>query len=280
MMEPQVSVVLPVFGDHRSARVLPLVCRAWLAQDVPVEIVIGVGYGTPAPPAVDDDRVRMVFAGPGPTATGRLRNLAVAATRAPSLYLSDADVVPLGSGFLTRALQVADGEVLIQPWMYRLVDRADPPDPLTMQSPGRGRACYVYAEDDGRLVPVGNESFDRGGGAHMFVTPPPEAFMDVDTGWQPTPYHWGGALVGRKLFDSVGGYHTAYEGWGCEDDDLIAKLHGRARVLRGWRVARELTCVHYEHTRSHTAVTFPSNQVMLNARLAAGAEVMIAEDLA
>lgn len=274
------SVVLPVFGDHRSARVLPLVCRAWLGQDVPVEIVIAVGHGTPAPAAVTDDRVRMVFAGPGPTATGRLRNLAVSATRAPALYLSDADVVPIGAGFLSRALDLAADQAVIQPWMYRLVDRAEPPDPLRMTPPGRGRVCYVYADSGGRLTPVGGESFDWGGREYMFVAPPPEAFTDVHTGWRPAPYHWGGALVDRKLFDAVGGYCTRYEGWGCEDDDLIAKLDARTRVLRAWRGARELTCLHYEHPRSHTAATFPANHAIMAERLAAGGEAMIAEDLA
>jgi hypothetical protein len=60
----------------------------------------------------------------------------------------------------------------------------------------------------------------------------------------------------------------------------IAKLDSRARVLRAWRVARELTCLHFEHPRTHTAVSFPGNHAILDERRSAGAEAMIAEDLA
>ena len=97
------------------------------------------------------------------------------------------------------------------------------------------------------------------------------------TPWRPPPYHWGGILVERKLFDNVGGYCTRYSGWGCEDDDLIAKLKGRIPVLRAWRGARGLACLHFEHSRAR-AVTLPANQAILAQRLADGIDAMIAED--
>src|SRR5215217_868764 len=113
MSEPRVSVVVPLFGDHQAARALPAVCRAWLSQDVPCEIVIAVGPGTPAPDLGGDPRIRFVSAVDGPSAPGPLRNVAAAAASAPTLYLGDADIVPLGTGFLAQAMDLAAEQVVI-----------------------------------------------------------------------------------------------------------------------------------------------------------------------
>ncbi|MFC7760431.1 hypothetical protein ACFQY4_22200 [Catellatospora bangladeshensis] len=134
MLEPRVSVVLPLFGDHRATQVLPRVCRAWLAQDVPCEIVIGVGPDTEVPD-LPDDRIRLVFADQGPSAAGPLRNLAAAAARGSTFYLGDADIVPLGTDYLTRALELGRDRVVIQPWLYRLVDRSGTRDDLVLENP-------------------------------------------------------------------------------------------------------------------------------------------------
>ncbi|WP_203744020.1 galactosyltransferase-related protein [Catellatospora bangladeshensis] len=278
MLEPRVSVVLPLFGDHRATQVLPRVCRAWLAQDVPCEIVIGVGPDTEVPD-LPDDRIRLVFADQGPSAAGPLRNLAAAAARGSTFYLGDADIVPLGTDYLTRALELGRDRVVIQPWLYRLVDRSGTRDDLVLENPRFGRVCHVDAGPDGRLQPVGPERFLWQGRDCMIVEPPPGVGWNVREGspWFPPPYHWGGFLVERKLFDDVGGYCTIYSGWGCEDDDLIAKLEGRIEVMRAWRAARGLACLHFEHSRTHT-VTLPANQEILARRLDRGVDAMIAED--
>jgi hypothetical protein len=85
-------------------------------------------------------------------------------------------------------------------------------------------------------------------------------------------------LLERTTFDAVGGYCTRYTGWGGEDDDIIAKLEGHFPVVRAWRVARRLTCLHFEHSRSHTSANIGANQEILAERRAAGAAAMIAED--
>jgi hypothetical protein len=289
MIEPQVSVVLPLFGDHHAVDTLPAVCRAWLAQRVPCEVVVGVGPGTPvraieAGTAEMDGRVRIVAVDSGSVSAGPLRNLAAEASRAPVLYLGDADVAPLGEDFLERALAIREDGAVIQPWMYRLVNSADLTDVPRFQPPGRGRFCHVSGDRDGRLTPVGGEQFTWLGPDMMVVEPPPGAGWAQADGatWRPPPYHWGGMLMDRKTFEDVGRYCTRYGGWGCEDDDLIVKLEGRTRVLRAWRAARRLTCLHFEHPRGHTSNDLAANRVnrkILAERLAAGAEAMIEEDL-
>jgi hypothetical protein len=282
MRVPEVSVVLPLFGDHRAVRSLPTVCRAWLEQDVPCEVVIAVAPGTTVPPL--DGGVRVVPADAAPAAPlsaapGPLRNIAAAAARAPVLYLGDADIVPLGRDYLARALTFS-GRVLIQPWMYRLVNPDDLPDGVAPRPPGRGQVCHVSVDADGQLTAVGPERFTWLNPEIMVVEPPPGfGWRNEDgTPWRAFPFHWGGILLDRATFDAVGGYCTRYVGWGCEDDDLIAKLGARAPVLRGWRVARRLTCLHLEHPRTHTAGSIRANQAMLAERLASGVEAMVSED--
>ncbi len=284
MSLPGVSVVLPLFGDHRAAQALPAVCRAWLAQEPPCEVVVAVAAGTTVPVLGDgtaDGRVRVVPAAAGPAAPGPLRNLAVAAARAPVLYLGDADIVPLGRDFLGRLLALREDRVVIQPWMYRLVNPREAPDGSLSPPPGRARTCHVSVAADGRLTPVDGERFTWLGPDLMVVEPPSGVgWRNTDgTTWRPFPFHWGGILVDRTAFDAVGGYCARYVGWGCEDDDLIAKLEGRFPVVRAWRVFRGLACLHFEHPPSHTSASAPTNRAILAERLAAGVDAMIDEDL-
>ena len=286
MSEPLVSVVLPLFGDHRAVVSLPAVCRSWLRQGVPCEVVVAVTEGTQVPDlgdAVQDGRVRIVPAARGSISPGPLRNLAAAQSRAPVLYLGDGDIAPLGADFLDRALSVLDERALIQPWMYRLVNAADALTAPPFDPPAGDRACHVTASPDGVLTAVGGERFTSinpdlvvvdSTQADSWLTPDGEP-------WRPVPFHWGGALVRRTTFDAVGGYSARYVGWGGEDDDLIAKLEGRFGVVRAWKDAPQLSCLHFEHPRVHTvAVNVDGNRAILAQRLAAGADAMIAEDLA
>ena len=283
MPVPQVSVILPLFGDHRAVQSLPTVCRAWLGQDVTCDVVVAVAAGTVVPPLgdrADGDRVRIVPAGAGSASPGLLRNLAAAASRAPVLYLGDADIVPLGPDYLRRALEFRQDRVVIQPWMYRLVNPAAATAAPPLEPPGRGQFCHVSLDADGRLTPVGAERFTWLNPEIMVVEPPPGFGLRGEDGtpWRAFPFHWGGFLLERATFDAVGGYCTRYVGWGCEDDDLIAKLEGRAQVVRAWRVARRLTCLHFEHSRAHTAASIRTNQAILAERRAAGVDAMIEED--
>jgi|HubBroStandDraft_1064217.scaffolds.fasta_scaffold00881_16 hypothetical protein len=279
-----VSVILPLFGDHRAAQALPAVCAAWLKQDVPCEVVVAVAEGTKVPPLGDgaaDGRIRVVPADRDSTSPGPLRNLAVRAARAPVLYLSDGDVAPLGADFAWQVLALLDDRAVIQPWMYRLVNPAELATGPPFERSARGRVCHVCADPLGRLAPVGRERFTWLGPELMMVEPPDGTGWRNEDGtpWRAFPFHWGGIGVRRATFEAVGRYCTRYAGWGCEDDDLIAKLEGRVGIVRAWKVAaRQLACLHFEHPRSHTFASIGANQAILAERLAAGVDAMIEED--
>lgn len=286
MSEPLVSVILPLFGDHRAVGTLPAISRAWLRQEVPCEVVVAVAEGTQLPDLGDGartGRIRIVPAGRDSVSPGPLRNLAAAQSRVPVLYLGDADVAPLGSDFLGQALTLLDDRAVIQPWMYRLVNAADARAAPPFDRPAGGRACHVTVGSDGVLTAVGGERFSWINPELMVVDSAEGGSWLTPDGepWHPVPFHWGGALVRREAFDAVGRYSHRYLGWGGEDDDLIAKLQGRVGVARAWKEAPQLACLHFEHPRAHTvADNVKGNQAILAQRLAAGVDAMIEEDLA
>lgn len=282
-MLAQVSVVLPLFGNHLAKDSLPAVCRAWLQQDVPCEVVVAVTEGTKIPPLVDsaaDGRIRIVLADRGSISPGPLRNLAASASRAPMLYLGDADIAPLGTDFAGQALELLEDRAVIQPWMYRLVNPAEVRAWPAFERPGRGLACHVSVDAEGRLVPLGGERFSWRSPDLMEVTGPPGFGWPKDDGTLCSfPFHWGGILVRRESFDAVGGYCSRYVGWGCEDSDLIAKLEDRVGVVRAFKVAAlKLACLHFEHPRPYMLRHFRANHAILAERLGAGVDAMIEED--
>jgi len=273
--QPRVCVVLPLFGGHRAATVVGAVIRAWLAQDVPCEVVVAVAGDAPRV----HSGARIVAAGAADASPGRLRNLGAASTRAPLLYLGDADIVPLGTDFLGRALRLRGGDVVVQPWMYRLLDGAELAGVAAWQPPGCDRVCLVTGDATGRLAPVPGERF-RQQESELMVQLPPELADPRDSRELVlrSPFHWGGILVERRLFEDVGGYCPGYSGWGCEDDDLRIKLAARATLITAWRADPTLACLHFEHPRSYAGPALTANRALLARRAAAGAEAMIAED--
>jgi hypothetical protein len=281
MSLPQISVAIALYGDgdFHAIKVLPVVCRAWLKQDAPCEVVIAVTDGTPVPALPHHDLIRVVPAPRDMASPGPLRNLAASHARAPVLYLSDADVAPVGTDFARQALAMLDGPPVVQPWQYRLINPEAAPEP-PYERLGQGRACHVIIDAAGKLTPVTSERF-RWLGPDMLVAEPPPGVASAPDGtdWQPFPFQWGGMILRRETFDQVGGYSARYIGWGCDDDDLIVKLEGTTGIVRAWRAApQKLSCLHFEHPRSHTIATHGPNKVILAERLAAGVAAMIEED--
>lgn len=111
-MPVDVSVLIPLYGDHEGRHTLAEASRAWLRQSIPCEVVVAISGNPDVTVAedVDTDRaVRLVPADPADRPPGLLRNTAAAHARAPVLYLTDADVLPLGRDFPARALDLAGG---------------------------------------------------------------------------------------------------------------------------------------------------------------------------
>jgi hypothetical protein len=313
---PAVSVLIPLYGEHVSRTTVPAVASAWLAQDLPCEVVIATAGHIPLRIASDgpdtgadvrarNERgggiqsstgaVRVVRASTDARAPGLLRNIAATAARAPVFYLSDGDVAPLGRDFLRRALHIAGGgRVVCQPWMHRLDPRGprvDRPERYAPVAKGGGpeglgggeikeRVCFVTGDGETLRAMAGERLFWSGGDP---VIVPPPALLPLlhpdDPYGAVLPFHAGGVLVDRATFDSVGGYCERYAGWGNEDDDLLVKLGGRTTVVRAWRELPTLVCLHFEHPRPYRNSDLERNDALLAIRTAAGPEAMISEDV-
>jgi hypothetical protein len=303
---PDLSVIIPLYGEHRGRSSLRQVTAAWLAQDVPCEVVLATAGDIPVEVAEDIDEhraVRVVRAPVEDTAPGRLRNFAVEHARSAMLYLSDADVAPLGRDYVGRAVRLAAAGVMVQPWMYRL---GGGPEALSgrlavdCRPVGSGTFCYVGegsgdggggGEESARCLPaLGGEQVVWKARAYgelrrltPRVLPPPRSRVNAPQAaqrWR-APYHWGGMLIIRHLFESVGGYCPQYVGWGNEDDDLLIKVEGRAVVRRGWQLDRSLSCLHFEHPTTHELTSQRSaNAALFATRLAVGPDAMIKQDCA
>jgi hypothetical protein len=296
---PEVSVVIPLYGDHEAHGALRVVAAAWLAQSVACEVVVATAgeIAVDVPADVDAVRaVRVVRAPAASAAAGLLRNVGAEHARAPVLYLTDADVAPIGRDFVARGLRLAAGGALAQPWMHRLVGgiRAlGAVAPVDARPEGEAPFCFVRRDDverrllacpDERLVwkqPAADAS--AGSSATPRVLPPPRARAPYGPGsrvWR-APYHWGAMLLDRKTFDGVGGYCPDYFGWGNEDDDLLVKVAARARLVRGRELDRSWRCLHFEHPTPYDGTPGQAaNAKLLAARLATGVEAMIERDLA
>ncbi len=282
--------MVPLFGSHRGRQVLPAVAAAWLAQDVACEILVATAGAIPLalPAGPTEGVVSVIAAGASATTPGILRNLAASRARGRRLYLTDADVLPLGRGFLRRAIALAGPDALCQPYLYRLLGPL--PLPGAVLRPPSTPGCFVLARPDGRLEPAVGERFrTRHPGGPLAddevlaVLPPPDQLrsgLPERRQWLAT-FHWGGVLLERWLFAEVGGYCPRYSGWGSEDDDLLVKLAGRGPVVRAWKADPALACLHVEHERPDLdAAQAVANRSLFAARQASGAEAMAREDRA
>lgn len=285
---PEVSILIPLYGRRRGCALLAIVA-AWLDQTLETEIIIATDSILPVEVASVSHAVHILHTDSLSGAPGLLRNLAAQHSHAPILYLSDADILPLGSDFLTRAMALADGRVVGQPWMYRLADSARVSKTLRYEAPGPGTHCFVYADIEGFLHPAGGERFrwyqntDTGASTEILAVFPPAGNRSPGASsrqqWL-APFHWGGLLLSRQIFEEVGGYCQRYQGWGFEDDDLLVKIADRYPVVRAWRTEPTLSCLHFEHPRQRLdAEETKVNATRFTERVAAGAASMIADDI-
>ena len=74
------------------------------------------------------------------------------------------------------------------------------------------------------------------------------------------PEYFGGVtLVDNGIFQRVDGYSNRYRGWGCEDDDLLLRLH-----FHGYRAAKDISgsyCL-FEHAHARSVGNKPLGSIL------------------
>ena len=285
--QPRVSVIMPLFDDHYGKQTIMMAVSSWLGQDLPCEVIVALGGGVDLPlgdKSAFGDRLVVVRDQAHVTSGCPLRNLGARSARSALLYHSDADVVPMRRDFLRLGIGVmgAQGQKIVaHPRMYRLI----PDGPLRLLSwrpPADEFACYVTADAEGALTPLPGEQFVRRGGGRDPLVIAPETVRELT---KPpgernaaTTHHGGGMLMGKEIFEEVGGYCTDYTGWGCEDHDLLDKLASRREIVKAWRVAPAMACLHFEHSHEYVGSDVYASRALLARRRAMGAEAAIRRD--
>jgi len=287
LFQPHVSVIMPLFGSHYGTQTIMIAVSSWLGQDVPCEVIValGDGVGLPIADSGSSGSRLVVVRSQGPVTAGSpLRNLGARSARSRLLYHSDADVLPLRRDFLRQGISligVPGRNVVAHPRMYRLIP-AGPPQLLPWRLLAVRHACYVTADTEGVLTPMPGERFVwRGAGRSPLVIAPDsvrELAKPPGKGGAATTHHGGGLLLEKEVFEEVGGYCTDYTGWGCDDHDLLDKLASRRAIVKAWRAAPAMTCLHFEHSHSHVGADLYASRALLARRRAMGAEAMIRID--
>ncbi|MEU6743651.1 galactosyltransferase-related protein [Streptosporangium sandarakinum] len=279
-----VSVIIPVYGDHPYKATLEKVTALWLRQSVPCEVIVAVAGTAGIPVAQGAKVIRGDFPRPGP---GILRNFGARHARSPWLYMTDRDVAPVGDDYLARALKLAAGRTLAQPWMHRVEHLGFDQDVLSRPRPADPPYCYAVIDADGRLEPMGGEEIvwtemdlENARLRVPGVKRPPRMKEIFGDGQPIQPaFAWGGLLLPNEVFFDLGGYCERYVGWGGEDDDMLVKVAGDGTVRRAWDLDRSLVCVHVEHTHPHRRTdAYAANRALLKERRAMGHRRMIEED--
>lgn len=171
-------------------------------------------------------------------------------------------------------------KVVAHPRMYRLIP-AGPPRLLPWRPPAAGYACYVTTDAEGVLTPVPGERLVWRGADRSPLVIPPDSVREIT---QPpgqnaaTIHHGGGVLLEKEVFEEVGGYCTGYTGWGCTDHDLLDKLANRRQIVKAWRAAPAMACLHFEHSHEYVGPGLHASRALLARRRAMGAEEMIRMD--
>jgi peptidoglycan/xylan/chitin deacetylase (PgdA/CDA1 family) len=209
-----ISVVVPV-RDRRA--MVREVLKRWNAQSYEEEkfeiLVVDDGSKEPLDALVADlPHVRVLRASePGaPFRAGQARNLGVAHARFPIIQLADSDIA-VDSDFLWAV-----------DWVHRRVPAAVLLGAISgynLDAIGQLHRLEEIAHvDDLTRVPL---IFDRQ------REPTLRAVID-NADWLEAPwklFYTGNVSMPKSLFDAVGGFSNAFEGWGLEDLDLGLLLH-------------------------------------------------------
>lgn len=284
------TIIIPLYGNHESKNNIYYVTEKWLSQSFPCEVIIAIAGNVEVEVAGSSDperNVKIVRLGEEEKSPARLRNVAAMHSRSQWLYLSDADIFPIGNRYLENAIDLARRGIFCQPWMRRLIPNGKEIPSSIHAGPQGTNFCYSMLDEYGNLVKIDGEIISwkemQVGNKDMIIPTvvPPSAAQDIigpKRRRQPS-FHWGGALMKRNIFFDIGGYCERYFGWGGEDDDLLIKASRENRIIYGWKMAPTLLCGHFEHEYPYDGTSeLQNNRTLLKKRVKMGAERMIAED--
>lgn len=242
---PEVSVVVPVYGQFDLARTSISIESILAQRDINYEVIISEqGENRRFPEIVG---VRYVFKYHKPQHDlsdfnpGTVRNKAIAIASGEFVYTNDADIVFLDPYYLANcisAIRENTNRIFSRPFMRRLpigefneferrvqklgIDKAvgslDLSQEYLATLNGKQRKIRIFEKDNiyRKTFTAFEEDFQR------YVAD------EKNKGKEPMFWnenrHCGGNLFRMEQFINVGGYSEEFINWGCEDSDLQWKL--------------------------------------------------------
>lgn len=269
-MKPQISVVIPIYGDFDSKR-LELVLKACKNQKgIDLEAVVSEQNLEPQFEAVAR-KLEVTYVHTLPELaedktplfnTGLVRNEGVQVSSGNFLYLTDADIVFIDKEYLLHLTRLSKESnfTLIKPPMVRLLKpsfekfywsvqhlgvtsallQLDLSGYVTYIGPNNSKLRIIQRKN--RTLTISEDFFEKFKADSSLRLLAPTLFYDTA--------HIGGIFVPRQRFDSVVGYCERFYKWGYEDSDLQWKLAQIASIEEIPSQAR-FKVLHLDHPKSY-----------------------------
>jgi|GEM_PF-1698948 len=297
-----VSVIFPVYGNFYTDRLLLAIASARAQKGVDIEIVVSEQGESPKLKDKLDPSIKYLFKkrdhkkGEGDFNPGETRNDAVTNASGEFIYTNDADAIFMNEHFLEKSREILNQNhdmVLHRPPMRKL-----PIENLEEFKKGAEkngiqatiaslnlrneflattddkkrdvRVSIANSEGDLRVRTTSMEEFER------YIADPSLKANDHVI-WSES-MHYGGNLMRREQFESIGGYCEQYVNWGCEDTDLQWKLKNTFN-LQFFPKIEEFTVIHLDHEKRYVvAETVDRNEGIFTRRRQGGTYQAIKED--
>lgn len=294
---PEVSVVVPVYGEFDLARACISVQSGLFQQSIDYEVIVSEQGEFRRFPEIPGVKYVFKYHKPQPDLsdfnTGNVRNEAVALATGEFVYTNDADVVFLEPHYLAKsveAIRESPNRVLYRPFMRRLPLDEFSEFERMVQELGINKTVGSLNLSQERLATLNRKSrkirvFEKDSIYRKTFTAFEEDFHtyvnnDKNKGSEPLFWnenrHGGGNLFRMEQFRDVGGYSEEFITWGCEDSDLQWKF----RETYDLQFFPEyLEVMHLDHPKGYfSPEMWARNEEVCTRRMKEGLEKSIEND--
>jgi glycosyltransferase involved in cell wall biosynthesis len=294
---PELSVILPVYGQFDLARADMSVQSILSQKDIDYEVIVSEQGEAPRFPKIKGIKHIFKYHKPKPDLSdfnpGNVRNEAVAQAISEFVYTNDADIVLLQRDYLARCVEEMKeypNRVFYRPFMRRLpIDEFSQFERL-VQERGIVKAIQslnleqkYIATLNGRVRKI--RVFEKDSVYHKTFTAFEEDFQtyvsdERNKGREPIFWnenrHCGGNLFHIEQFKAVGRYSEEFVNWGCEDSDLQWKF---SQLYDLKFFPENLEVLHLDHSKGYfSPEMWARNEEISRKRVEEGLESVIERD--
>src|SRR3989344_6704544 len=297
MKTPELSVVVPVYGQFDIARACVSIQSVLSQKGINYEVIVSEQGESPEFPEIPG--VKHIFNYHKPQQDlsdynpGNVRNNAIALVNGEFIYTNDADIVFIDPEYLSRALQEIRADqslVFYRPFMRRLpIDEFEEFERIVKRY-GMENAISRLDLTQRHIATLNGKKreirvFEKESTYHKTFTAFEEDFQkyvadERNKGREPIFWnenrHCGGNIFRKSQFLEVGGYSEDFINWGCEDSDLQWKF-SEAYKLRFFPA--DFDVMHLDHPKEYfSPEMWKKNEEISRKRVAEGLEMSVEHD--